>query len=294
MGKFFKLSFWVAITIFAISCTDDAVSPTAGFTYDSDELTVTFTNTSKNATSYTWDFGDDETSTETSPEHTYAASGTYTVTLTAASGSETNVYTEEISVSKPLIKVDGDFFDWSEVASSDLYTATVPDGATTTALKTLKICSDENYIYFYMKLDSAQVAPIDILINTDGNSTTGANTWLWGTCGAEVLIEGFEVSQFADGAVGCSFSGGDDQTAWSWAESVPAGSGLISISAPKTVSGTVVEYEGSIVRELISGLTSNIGFGVFTSDRAWAVTGCLPGTAEGAETSAALMSVTLK
>ena len=52
---------------------------------------VIFTNYSQNATSYAWDFGDGNTSTEESPTHVYAGGGTYEVTLTAsgATGSAT-------------------------------------------------------------------------------------------------------------------------------------------------------------------------------------------------------------
>lgn len=44
---------------------------------------VNFTNQTEEAESYLWDFGDGETSTETSPDHRYLSSGTYTVKLTA-------------------------------------------------------------------------------------------------------------------------------------------------------------------------------------------------------------------
>ena len=44
---------------------------------------VTFTNTSNNANSYLWDFGDGNTSTDANPIHTYTISGNYTVTLTS-------------------------------------------------------------------------------------------------------------------------------------------------------------------------------------------------------------------
>ena len=56
-----------------------------------DENTVTFTNTSTDATSYSWDFGDGNTSTESDPIHTYSVDGEYTVVLTATNdcGSET-------------------------------------------------------------------------------------------------------------------------------------------------------------------------------------------------------------
>ena len=57
--------------------------PEAGFTYVVDELTVVFTNASTDAETYLWDFGDGITDTLTDPTHTYAAAGTYTVTLMA-------------------------------------------------------------------------------------------------------------------------------------------------------------------------------------------------------------------
>jgi PKD repeat protein len=56
--------------------------PEAGWTYAVNELVVTFTDTSLNAMSWLWDFGDGITSTLQSPVHTYAAAGTYTVTQT--------------------------------------------------------------------------------------------------------------------------------------------------------------------------------------------------------------------
>jgi len=43
---------------------------------------VSFTNTSTAATSYSWNFGDGNSSTLANPTHTYAATGTYTVILT--------------------------------------------------------------------------------------------------------------------------------------------------------------------------------------------------------------------
>jgi PKD repeat protein len=72
--------------------------PTAGFTYMLDGLTVSFDNTSLYADSYVWDFGDGATSTEISPAHTYAADGTYTVTLTAYNANGENSFSQNIIV----------------------------------------------------------------------------------------------------------------------------------------------------------------------------------------------------
>ncbi|HNE45161.1 MAG TPA: PKD domain-containing protein [Chitinophagales bacterium] len=59
----------------------------ASFSYANSDLTVSFSNTSSNAVSYIWDFGDetttDDVSTEANPSYTYPALGVYTVTLTA-------------------------------------------------------------------------------------------------------------------------------------------------------------------------------------------------------------------
>ncbi|MFH2096358.1 MAG: C25 family cysteine peptidase [Bacteroidota bacterium] len=71
--------------------TVNNVTPSAAFTADATifcaaPVTVTFTNNSTNATSYLWDFGDGNTSTDENPVHTYTANGTYTVTLTADNG----------------------------------------------------------------------------------------------------------------------------------------------------------------------------------------------------------------
>jgi PKD repeat protein len=70
-------------------------TPVSGFTFTMDDLTATFTNTSTNATSYLWDFGDGGTSTEDNPVYTYIEAGFYVVKLTATNdcGSSTKTIT---------------------------------------------------------------------------------------------------------------------------------------------------------------------------------------------------------
>lgn len=57
-----------------------------GGTSNINNFVVTFTNGSTNATSYSWDFGDFTSSSAATPTHAFAASGAYTVTLTAING----------------------------------------------------------------------------------------------------------------------------------------------------------------------------------------------------------------
>ncbi len=59
---------------------------------------VDFTNTTFSGLSYSWDFGDGSSSTQASPIHTYAASGTYTVILTATNSCGTTTSTETVVI----------------------------------------------------------------------------------------------------------------------------------------------------------------------------------------------------
>jgi len=69
---------------------EGAVPPSAGFSSEQSEvdfLEYTFVNSSAGATSFEWDFGDGNSSTEESPTHVYEEASMYTVTLTATNDS---------------------------------------------------------------------------------------------------------------------------------------------------------------------------------------------------------------
>lgn len=71
---------------------------------------VAFYNASNgNPTTYTWNFGDGNTSTTESPTHTYNSVGIFTVTLTVDDGTTTDTYTEEIAVGAVSIPYTNDF-----------------------------------------------------------------------------------------------------------------------------------------------------------------------------------------
>lgn len=101
---------------------DDLTPPEAAFSSaatDEDYLTYEFANASSSSTTYEWDFGDGETSTDLEPSHTYGDLGTYTVTLVSSDNlGVTSTFSEAIEVAVPLTAVkitpeiiNGDFED---------------------------------------------------------------------------------------------------------------------------------------------------------------------------------------
>lgn len=95
---------------------DDKQEVIAGFTFTVDEndfRKVTFTNTSQNYESLSWNFGDNSTpSAEVNPVHIYQTMGTFTVTLTASgSDGSKDQFTADIVINDPnaeLTKLVGD------------------------------------------------------------------------------------------------------------------------------------------------------------------------------------------
>lgn len=131
MKQTLKLS-WVLIALLAItvitSCKkddDDVTEPTAGFSFQVDAtnpMLVHFTNTSVNATSYSWDFGDGTTSTDKDPDHEFTEAGTFQVKLTATNSASSDVVTQPVDISNPDALKDiltgGDQKTWRLVRSS--------------------------------------------------------------------------------------------------------------------------------------------------------------------------------
>ncbi|MBO9617193.1 MAG: PKD domain-containing protein [Dyadobacter sp.] len=85
---------------FKYTITNDSIAP----------ATVTFNNQSKNATTYTWDFGDtgsaSNTSADQNPVHTFENAGSYVVTLTAKNDenvTDTQTYTIVVKAQVPSV-----------------------------------------------------------------------------------------------------------------------------------------------------------------------------------------------
>jgi subtilisin family serine protease len=74
----------------------------ASFTSSCSGLTCTFNaSATTNATSYSWTFGDGSTGSGLTPSRTYAAGGSYTVTLTATGAGGSNTTSRTVTVSAP-------------------------------------------------------------------------------------------------------------------------------------------------------------------------------------------------
>ena len=153
-----KPLFFLAIVSIFFSCTKDSPEPTpaptppaapvANYSYTGAGVapsTVTFTNSSTNATSYLWDFGDNGTSVDASPNHIFTAGGVYTVKLTATGAGGSNSTTKTVNITAPttlkimsvkvsalpLTKSNGGSWDDLPSSGPDVYFKITDDGSTT-------------------------------------------------------------------------------------------------------------------------------------------------------------------
>ena len=76
--------------------------PKAKYSFISSGKTVSFINSSDNADTYLWDFGDGQSSSDNFASHTFAAGGTYTVSLTAINECGSSEENKQIVIEKLL------------------------------------------------------------------------------------------------------------------------------------------------------------------------------------------------
>ncbi|MCU4173511.1 PKD domain-containing protein [Carboxylicivirga sp. N1Y90] len=133
--NFFSLIFLLTtLSLGFTSCSEDETIPvlSAGFTTSANVVeageAIEFTNSSTSATEYAWDFGDDVTSKDQNPEHTYAADGKYTVTLVATNGEKTEQFQTKVYVGEYayVLNYGGYNGTKSSITLYDKKTASVP------------------------------------------------------------------------------------------------------------------------------------------------------------------------
>ena len=96
----------LTLTALSDDTPPEPVAPVAAFSYAASGLTVSFTDMStdanNNISSYSWDFGDGNTSQDANPQHSYAEPGSYQVSLTVTDS------TSLIDTSSQMITVSVD------------------------------------------------------------------------------------------------------------------------------------------------------------------------------------------
>lgn len=99
------------------------LTPTANFTASAPQGCtgeVSFTDLTGGVNSWSWDFGDGNTSTDQNPSHTYAAGGTYTVSLTVGNCAGSDNLTQNnfitLSVSTPPTTVNDTTFGCTPIS----------------------------------------------------------------------------------------------------------------------------------------------------------------------------------
>lgn len=155
---------------------------TADFTQTTNTLSVNFTDASTNMDAWMWDFGDGNTATQQNPNHTYAAAGTYTVCLIAASSCDADTLCTTVTVTNcanptpsftETVNTNGvvDFTSTSAVTGTATYAWDFGDGNTSTIENpTHTYAANGTYTVCLAIVDSCgtNVTCNDIVVNTIG------------------------------------------------------------------------------------------------------------------------------
>lgn len=106
--KLLSLLLVASFMLFISSCGEDDPPPTpvtVGFKYAPENPIagdlITFTNASNGGSTFAWDFGDETTSTDKNPTHTYTKSGKYSVVL-KVDDKANQTFTKEVEVADAL------------------------------------------------------------------------------------------------------------------------------------------------------------------------------------------------
>ncbi len=107
-------SYRVTVTNGITGCTSSSSTlavqvnplPASGFGFTLNSTTVTFINSSTNGNSYSWDFGDGNTSTQLNPSHTYGVVDTYFVTLIVTNSCGSDTISKNINLSCSTFSVN--------------------------------------------------------------------------------------------------------------------------------------------------------------------------------------------
>ncbi len=249
---------------------DTAPAPDVIYTVDLDAYTATFTNKTKDAKSFQWDFGDGTSSTEENPVHTYPGKGKFVPTLyvTTTSGVKAEGSTVIHIAKSSAVKLDDNSLaDWDTVTHN-----VVLAGGDGGVIKMAKFDYNSDNVFFYFELSSNDINNIfDFYMDADGNSGTGYTTGNWPGGGYDVLLEGAMLNSWLDPF----YFSGPTQSSWGW-----SGVSVAEFYQIGTMvqDGGTFKFEGAFKRSKLKGLTGKglrLAFTVTKSD--WSVTlGTMP------------------
>jgi PKD repeat protein len=216
-------------------------APTAQFTATSQALVASFDATgstapgSQTVTSYSWDFGDNTAlGSGSTPTHTYAAAGTYTVALTVKSTSGlSNTVSKAVTVTAPHAKPIAKFtsttsglsttFDSSTSLTSDAATITgyqwdFGDGTTSTVASPSHLYASAGTFTVTLKVTDSTNAVSDATANTvTVTHAAPAGAFAQSVSGLKVLVDG-STTTVADGAT-LTYD-------WNWGDGSAHGTGV--------------------------------------------------------------------
>lgn len=267
----------------ATSCKKEL--PKAAFDYEINGLEVSFNNMSKNADSYKWEFGDGQTSTETSPKHTYAQNGSYNVVLTATNKDGNAQYTESVVLKVAAIAIDGDFADWDKVIAAKTAAYTALDAAKEyelTSIKKFAAYMDADFIYFMLAYDPANVMPLDMYIGCSGELVDESPcTHYWDPMYCDYLVEFGKGDTFVsdekdmdwfDWTYCTQFAFDHAKGGWSFNQLAQQ---ICTISA-KVAKSDATYVEGKMARANFTMTAAYIYISCNTSDSGWGGSGMAP------------------
>lgn len=299
-----KLILLTITSLILFSCSDDdpvqiaLYLPVANFSYEMFDKKVVFTDKSENADSYYWTFGDGETSTEQNPTHFYKGSKKYSAELTIR-GEKGKTSSKKVTIdlsdgnsgeSEDVnITLDGDFNDWLEVPASMLATSTVASHVEDlVALKEVKLCGNDDYLFFYLKADKTKFMVAQFYIDKNNDADTGFLGWYWSGIGSEFLLEGSKAEDLAPTVFEYDDANGNGGTNWSWIEKHAPSAKAIEISAFVEGENDIVEVEGRILRSFVPEMGRTIKVGVALVGEDWSASGLLPSKQEDGSLSSPL------
>lgn len=277
--KYIKQGFLLMVVLLAMnSCkkNNDVEVKDVDFAVLSSGYTVTFTNTTTDAKSYRWDFGDNSGSTDASPVHVYKTKGKFVATLYATLNSGSTISGSTIinvSKSSPIKLDDSSLADWDTI--STVIVSTAKGGI----VKKAKFDYDSQNIYIYMEI-AAKVADgniFDFYLDTDNSAATGLLTGDIPGGGYDYLLEGSLLST-PNGLAQYLHTGGQSDFSFSQ-QSIPE---YYKVGTVAEANG-IVKFEIALVRSKIGGLTGKaVALGIIVSDNGYNPLGAMPDSGSSA------------